>query len=185
MMNKRRLFIAIDSPVIKEKIMSYLEGKNWPAGFRFVGPDNLHLTVLFLGEINEEQIVSIITALKELTSQLSPFPIELNQIDYGPSPQRPRLVWFYGPYSPFLDQLKANLEELLEAKGVRFSKDRRLLPHLTLFRLKNEDSHSLPPLKDKLALSFEAQSLKLMESHLAKGGAQYETLMECPFSLKE
>lgn len=185
-MKKRRLFIAIDSPEVKEKISDYLTSRVWPDNFRFVGKGNLHLTILFLGATPEEQIPAVAEAIKKVAQNSSPFSVELNTIDYGPNPQRPRLIWFYGPYHPLLDQLKLNLEEELERRAIYFSREaRRLLPHLTLFRLKTDKTNRFPPLENNLKINFEASALKLMESHLEKNGAYYETLAEYPLSAQK
>ena len=81
---KHRIFIAINLPEnIKKELLSFQ--LKWPdLPIRWVGPENLHITLAFLGYLSDEELVEVLRITREVTQRHQPFSITLNKILYGP-----------------------------------------------------------------------------------------------------
>lgn len=189
-MTKKRLFLAINLPEkIKDKIEKILEKIRFDFSndIRFLDRKNWHLTIVFLGYQPSEAFKPILEAMKNVASNFDPPKIELTDIAYGPKGAAPRMIWLNGSLATAnsLGSLKTNLEAGLEEGGVRFKKEhRRFQAHITLARFRSVKVAELPPLAEKFQEKFQANNLDLMESHLARSGANYEILQRFLFQLK-
>ncbi|HUS49948.1 MAG TPA: 2'-5' RNA ligase family protein, partial [Candidatus Paceibacterota bacterium] len=85
MKQRQRVFIAINLPEdIKKKLTDYQE--KWPElPIRWTKKDNIHITLFFLGYLNNEEIVEVCKMTKEVASRRSSFFVNLNKICYGPA----------------------------------------------------------------------------------------------------
>jgi len=90
-----RLFIAIPvEDALKQQLINIQnEIRGTGAHIRLVEPENIHLTVRFLGEINSEQSSLIANLIKKATSNYKRFEMELKRIGAFPSGNNPRVVW--------------------------------------------------------------------------------------------
>jgi len=191
-MPNHRLFLAIKLPrELLAQLHSYQEQLN-PQIFRIVEEDKLHLTLIFLGYVEEEKIKKIQDIALEITQNFQPPLIQFLATAYGPAraggpnPKFPRLIWLEGSPNHGLEQLKKALEKefLTKAKIDLKEENRLFLPHITLARIKTSLPNNLPPetkINTKMNFSFAPPSLWLMESHLHKEGAQYIDLEEFRF----
>jgi len=195
-MNLRRLFFAIKLPQeLLTQLYRYQEQLN-PEIFRIVGKDRLHLTLIFLGYVEEEKIKTIQDITLEITKNFQPQAIQFLDTAYGPTyaeasagrpnPKFPRLIWLRGSSNQSLEQLKRVLEKELRDKAKISLKEesRPFLPHITLARIKTSLPSNLPletKINAKMNFSFSPSSLWLMESHLLREGAQYIDLAEFSF----
>jgi 2'-5' RNA ligase len=192
----KRLFIAINLPQeVKgriEKVVSDLKisvnqrvnQHESAAEIRFLPKENWHLTLVFLGYQPDEAISPILNSLKEtVKNSLTPF-IEFEKIILAP-PNRPaRMIWLVSPKetSKTLGAIKTKLEDELVKNGVRFQRENREYnTHLTLVRFRFPQGTLRRVMCENLKISFEAQSLDLMESHLKRSGAEYEILTRVDF----
>lgn len=185
-MNLRRLFLAIKLPQeLLAQLHKYQEQLN-PKFFRLVGEDKLHLTLIFLGYVEEEKIKTIQDITLEITKNFQSQSIQFLETAYGPNPKFPRLIWLEGMPNHSLEQLKRALEKEFQTKAkIDLKEENRLfLPHITLARIKTPLPNNLFPetkINTKMNFSFSPPSLWLMESHLHKEGAQYIDLEEFRF----
>lgn len=185
-MNLRRLFLAIKLPQeLLAQLHSYQEQLN-PQLFRLVEEDKLHLTLIFLGYVEEEKIKTIQNITLEITKNFQPQAIQFLDTVYGPNPKCPRLIWLCGISNHSLEQLKRILEkELRDKTKISLEEESRsFLPHITLARIRTPFPSNLPPetkINTQIHFSFSPSSLWLMESHLYREGAQYTDLAEFPF----
>ena len=183
-----RVFIAINLPKdIKEQFLAQQKRlRDLPV--RWVKEDNLHITLIFLGYLKDEEVAEVCKISKEVAQKTTPFLIKLNEICYGP-PQKmpPRMVWISGEKSKDLANLKDNLEkELLGTTNLNNLKTeaRAFSPHITLGRIRQWEWRKIEPeerpeVEKELSLTFEVQSVEVMESHLKRGGAEYIILETC------
>jgi len=180
----KRLFIAINLlRDIKEKIAQITQGPGQPA-FRWLLPENWHLTIIFLGHQPDEAIQSILNSIKETVKNFLPPMIEFEKMILAPPQKQPRMVWLCGvkETSENLAAIKKNLENVLVENGVRFHRENReYSAHLTLARFRFFKEAGFPKIKK---LSFAARSLDLMESRLKRAGAEYERLAKVDFIKK-
>src|SRR3989344_698986 len=99
--SKLRLFFALNIPQnLKGELASWQE-KYRNVSMRWTKPNGLHLTVLFIGWIKEEQLKDIIEGAKAVAASFPSFPIRFTGTDYGPPDGPKRMVWLYG--MPSLD----------------------------------------------------------------------------------
>ena len=188
----KRLFIAINLPQnIKEAIEEIIN--NLP----ILPKENWHLTISFLGYQPDEKIPNILESVKITTQSLvslkRPILVEFEKIILAPANRPARMIWLVGSKetSKILGAIKTKLEDELVKNGVRFQRDNREYnTHLTLARFSptqiNADIISVNQRihQRKSALSFQAQSLDLMESYLKRTGAEYEILSTLTFNHK-
>lgn len=179
-----RTFIAIEvPPKIREALADCRhELERLPAEASWTRPVNIHLTLRFLGEVEEKQLAAIARAMQGSVQGIAPFPLHLSRLGAFPNLRRPRVLWAgLAGEIQVAEELQARLEERLEATGFA-CETKAFHPHLTLARLKSVtnprlwseavDQTQLPQ------LAFEVQRIVLFQSKLHPGGAQYTELAE-------
>lgn len=180
-MGPPQLFIAIEVPkalhnTIKdvEKLMSEHLGND----LQVTSPENLHITLRFLGKLGAIQTEKIITALDKFESHGS-FDIHLQGIGGFPSNSSPRILWS-GVQSQNLMKLKTEIDTSIFQDG--FPPEPQFIPHLTLTKIKKEkykDASNF--IKNNLNLkigSFTTDKITLKQSILSSTGARYQTIKD-------
>lgn len=177
-----RTFIAVNlTPAIREKI-GEAEKDFEMKGIKLVEPGLVHITVKFLGPIEESRVDEIEAALKKIT--VKPFEAKIGSIGGFPRPTSPRVIWI-GASSPqdYFSELNKQVEDLLE--GIGFAREGRFNAHVTIGRVKfpaPEQKEKLPVLfekyKDFQAGSMLVDRISLMKSTLSPKGPKYEVLRE-------
>ena len=186
---KHRIFIAINLPEnIKKELLSFQ--LKWPdLPIRWVGPENLHITLAFLGYLSDEELLEIIKITKEVASRNESFSLNLKSICYGPPKKMPpRMVWAEGEKSMELGKLQKDLEISLFSSSIKSLKEpesRPYTPHITLGRIRQWEFRQIEPeerpeVNEDISLNFEVNSIEVMESELKRGGAEYTILESCP-----
>lgn len=181
-MNRHRIFIAINLPEdIKKKLSDYQS--KWPElPVRWTKLENIHITLIFLGYLTNEEIPELCKIAKEVVSKYPQFTVNLNKICYGPPKKMPpRMIWVQGEKLKILSGLKEDLEKSL-TENIRFSpENREFSPHLTLGRIKTWQWRQIEPedrpeVEEDISLSFNVNSIEVMESVLKRTGPEYTVL---------
>jgi len=186
---RHRIFIAINLPEdIKKRLSDYQ--KNWPElPCRWTKKENLHITMIFLGYLNDEELLEVIKLVKEVVSQNQSFSINLNKILYGPPNKPPRMVWVEGKKSQELANLQKDLENALASSEASTKENsgeiRPYSPHITLGRIKTWEFRQIeleerPEISEEISLIFPVESIEIMESQLKRTGPEYTILESCP-----
>ncbi|MBI3640003.1 MAG: RNA 2',3'-cyclic phosphodiesterase [Thaumarchaeota archaeon] len=172
-----RTFVAVEiqnNEVLDNiaKLQSDLKIKAKP-----VSKENMHFTLLFLGEVSDEIAPKITEALKSIT--FSPILISFNGIGAFPNPRFPRVIWIGvdDTASQNLVKLAKQVEEKLRPLG--FKSDKPFKPHLTIFRIKNnigDVSKELDKLKTIQLGHDTITELKFKKSILTPSGPIYTDL---------
>ena len=156
------------------------------AGVRWVPPENFHLTLKFLGGIDEAMVKPVEARLREQLSLFPPFNINAKALGVFPSPKRPRVLWV-GLTGGRLIELASRVESALQQLG--FSPEtRKFTPHLTIGRWRQAD-----PAPKSLERQLEywraydfgisrIESVSLIQSVLKSDGAIYNRLATIPLS---
>lgn len=179
-----RCFISID--VEDEEILSRilkaqraLEGSG--ADLKLVEPQNIHVTLKFLGEVGEGKLEEVVEALKAV--EFEPFRIALRGLGAFPSPGRPRVVWIgVAEGAEETSSIYLQLEDKLAKLG--FPKEGRgFTPHLTIARVKSGRGREgllkvLQALKDEEFGRMPVKGVRLKKSVLTPRGPIYSTLFE-------
>lgn len=127
----RRLFIAIDLPKPVCWELSRLVAEP-PRGVRPVRPAHLHLTLHFLGDVEEERLTALREALAKVRHE--PFMIAIRGTGVFPPRGRPGVLWVGVAESAPLAKLYAGIGTAIEACGLEVER-RPYVPHVTLARL--------------------------------------------------
>ncbi len=188
MPNVVRTFIAIELPVfIKTAIAGIQEKlKRKISGIRWTVPDNIHLTLAFLGDASPEDVVRICEALSGAVTTVAPFFLSARGLGAFPGLSRPRVIWTgIGGETRCLDVLSRELNDHLEAAGFPVEK-RRFTGHLTLGRAKqNVDAMRLmdcvKEMKNFETRPFAVNEAVLMKSDLSPAGPAYSVLFKAGF----
>lgn len=180
----QRIFIAINLPEDIKKGLGYFQEK-WPElPCRWTKKENLHITLTFLGYLRDEELLEVLKITKEVAARNSSFSINLKKICYGP-PKKvpPRMVWTEGEKSEKLEKLQKDLENSLLTASIKGLKPevRPYTAHITLGRIKAWEFRQIEPeerpeINEEINLSFEVNSIEIMESQLKRGGAEYTIL---------
>ena len=147
--------------------------------WRWIRPENYHITLKFLGETDEELLERLLETGWETAAATSPFELSFGRFDAFPSISRPRILLFHAESGAArLAQLAGLLEEKLELLGFE-REQRRFKTHLTLARVRRplgraalEAIEEMPPLPSEARQ--EVDRIVLVRSVLSREGAKYE-----------
>jgi 2'-5' RNA ligase len=184
----RRLFVALEPPdLVRRRLAALADELRRGAGraggeVRWVAPENVHLTLQFLGGVPEERVPAVEAALRDAAAEAGrPLALSVHGAGGFPNARRPRVIWagLAGELVP--------LAALVSALGARLAKlgyapeDRPFAPHLTLGRAR--EGRGAPGFAGALAAAAQAEptswrvsELVLFESHLSPHGPRYEAV---------
>jgi 2'-5' RNA ligase len=182
---RARLFVALDLPRdVRDAIVSWQRDELTDGALRVVGPQNLHITLAFLGYLPEKAIASVAEVVNSISA---PAP----KIELAPEPVRkpkgrPRL-FALDAVSEQTVALQADLERELEQRRLYKPEKRRFWSHVTVARVRPERRGSKRParvekvpgaLPDVLLEPFFAVGVTLYRSTLRPQGAEYAPLAQ-------
>jgi len=189
----RRLFVALEPPeAVRRRVAALAVELRRAAGraaedVRWVPPENVHLTLQFLGAVPQERVADVEAAVRAAAGQVRPLSLEVRGAGGFPNARRPRVLW------AGLEGDTAPLAELVRDLGRRLAplgfppEERPFSAHLTLGRAR--DTRGAPGLAGALAHAAEAAptpwraaEIVIVESHLSPRGPRYEALARAPLS---
>lgn len=179
MEKRHRIFIAINLPAeIKKELSLYTE--KWPdLPAKWVKPDNLHITLEFLGQITDKDLAEVCSTVKEVAKRHRSFSINLHKVSYGPPKKMPpKIVWVEGEKSDEILDLKEDLKELLTERVDYHPDMKGFSPHITLARIsefafRQIEPEERPEINEDIDLAFTVESIEVMESELRREGPEY------------
>lgn len=140
-MSRTRTFIAIDlGEGLRARLASLQETlARSAAEVKWVEEENLHVTLLFLGEVDERDLVAVCRAVAAGAATQAPFPLTVEKVSCFGSPRRPRTLWAgVGAGTQEVVALHAALEPPLQELGCYRREERAYTPHITLGRVKSD-----------------------------------------------
>ncbi len=172
-----RTFIAINLPEkIKDKI-SETTKEFLDKGIKKVRKQNLHLTLKFLGDVDEKKLEEIKQTLK--TVNYVKFEISLKNIGFFPNKEFIKVVWIgIEKRRNEVIGLQKQIDQKLEKCG--FRPEINYEPHLTIARVKSikDKKEFLDKIKEiKFKDNFSVSKFELMESNLSPSGPVYKELL--------
>lgn len=156
------------------------------ADVKWVEPANLHVTLLFLGELDDRELVAVCRVAAAAARREPPFPLRVSGVGAFPTPRRPKVIW--GGVTDGTDslvRLHAAIEAPLLDAGAYRREDRAYTPHLTLGRTKtDDDGNLLAPELPKL-LAWDGGQTMIDEvlvyaSELRRDGPEYTVVARGP-----
>ena len=185
-----RTFIALELNTDQQDFLDTIigQGKQILPALRWVEPQGIHLTLAFLGELDEQQLTKARAATRAAALQSSHFTYRLSSLGTFGAPRQPRVLWMgVSEPSGVLNKVHRILATALERQGFT-SEKRPFSPHLTLARIKApltaEQLQLLQQLLSRYQIASPAYAvahLYVMKSELSRSGARYTCLEACPF----
>lgn len=170
----KRLFVATPLPKeYREKLLKSVRLYDFNKA-RLTKEENLHLTILFLGNVEESQIPEIVDKLEKLAQKTKPFELCFDKIQPAPPGRQKTMTWAIFKKSLAFENLTRDAFGSL--KNLTSETLPNPLPHVTLARFDRKPSFleseelSLPP--------FLVTKVQLIESKLYREGARYEAIKE-------
>jgi 2'-5' RNA ligase len=173
-----RAFIAITPPPMLQQAFREVGTAFQGLPVRWVQPEQVHLTLKFLGDVSAEQIVSMRQALEHAARDLAPFTVGAQSLGCFPNTSRPRILWM-GLDDP--QQVLSDLQQRVEAalRVLGFAPEARpFRPHLTLARF--QEGSRVPRLLSLLQAYREhvfgdlpVTQMHLFQSQLRQEGVLY------------
>ncbi len=190
-MANRRLFVALEPPdAVRRRLAALAVELRRAAGraadeVRWVPPENVHLTLQFLGAVPGERVADVEAAIRAAAAAAHPLSLEVKGAGGFPNARRPRVVWAgLGGDLAALGALVQDLGRSLAPLGFP-PEDRPFSAHLTLGRAR--DGRGAPGLAGALAAAagasgapWRASEVVLFESHLSPKGPRYEAIADEP-----
>ena len=176
-----RAFIAFPlPPEIKEKLSAaQLHFKSCDLQAKWVNPENAHLTLKFLGEIDEETVEAVGSTLQRIAQKYKPVTVSLTKFGFFPQEKNPRVLFIATDKEEPLQKIAYDIEA--EASRLGFNKEARFRSHITLARLKSKKN--LECLKSKmeqtkLSGTFTIGEIVLFRSRLTPEGPIYQEIFK-------
>lgn len=177
-----RMFVAVEvEESVREKlVMAQEQLAKTGADLKLVEPENVHVTMKFLGEVPEEKTGAIVDALKRAVAGTGGFEAKVKGIGVFPGLNYIRVVWAgVAEGSEKFIELQRKIERELQPLGFRQEKD--FVPHLTLARVRTARGRDrlVAFVKEKGEEEFGAtlvKAVELKQSKLMPSGPVYSTL---------
>jgi 2'-5' RNA ligase len=142
-----------------------------------VDPDNLHLTLRFLGDMDVDRLAHVTRAADAAAAAVSRFDIALRGVGAFPDPRRPRVIWAGVTDPTPLDALAAHLDSSLAGVDGIAIRDKPFTAHLTLARVKGKPPGACIDLTedhaDRDLGRYRIAAIHLIESTLTRAGPVY------------
>ena len=182
-----RIFIAAEVPLavraaLEQQINRLRRSRSHVS---WVTPENLHITLAFLGDVGVESVAELARIMDAITAEAVPFDMECAGLGTFGSLRSPRIIWAgIEEGSVALRALQGRLAERIRAAGFHLE-DRPFHAHITLGRVRSSrGARDLTSVlgSDKNARfgRFRVERLVLMRSHLGPNGAMYSVLHASP-----
>lgn len=181
-MSKFRGFIAIDIKSFPKLIQFSNEIKNSGTNVKIVEPENIHITLKFLGDTDESHIEKIEEIMKDAVEGNEPFDIQIKGAGIFPNQNYIKVMWIGIKNGEKIGIIANKIDEELSKLG--FEKEKRnFSAHLTVARVRSaKNKEKLLQLIEKYQDTefgkFKVESIELKKSDLTQKGPIYTTLKE-------
>ncbi|PKL87355.1 MAG: RNA 2',3'-cyclic phosphodiesterase [Ignavibacteriae bacterium HGW-Ignavibacteriae-2] len=174
---KNRLFIALDIPEdvieviidLRNKIYGDYSRINWEP------KEKLHITMKFLGDVDESSTTSIINAIEEIGRNFGPIKCSFNKFGIFYKDRMPRILWLGTTYNEQLVKMYETINDEMFKLGFE-KEERKFKSHLTILRVKEyNNNRNIEKFKDAVfdEINFVSDKLSLIKSELEPAGSVY------------
>jgi 2'-5' RNA ligase len=152
---------------------------------KFVERENIHITLKFFGETDEQKIPAICKIFMNVVAKNSSFILKINRTGIFGSSYQPKVIWFGIDENPLLQKLFWNIAE--ELQNIGYETDRQnFVPHLTIGRIryitdKKLFQQTLEKYKTACLQDTFVNSFTLYESILRREGPLYKIIEHFDF----
>lgn len=179
---KRRLFVAIPLSEYFRKIFVDVQGNYDIEGIRWTAPENLHITVYFIGYAGEKIVPKITGKLRNACTEIGSFDLEFDKVSLAPHGRPARMIWaVFSDKNRAYKSLVGSIFGALEEFVIIDHRGKEYIPHVTLARFKYphvaRDMNLTQPNVEHRTLAVS--SCNLMESKLSASGPRYSIIETC------
>jgi len=181
-----RCFVALEIPTEVKCQLAEIQERDLLPQLSWVNPENMHLTLKFLGDVPKPEVFLIEESLTRIAIQNTPFVMQIGGLGAFPNFSRPKVIWAgVQKNGEKIISLAHQLNTILGQIGYP-SEKRPFIPHITLARihhpinLKNfafDEFYEIPPIT--------VNRISLMQSRLQPSGVVYTLLSSFEFKYKE
>jgi 2'-5' RNA ligase len=174
---KRRIFIAIPLPqALVEDLVLFID-KTRLTGVNLTREENLHITVHFIGYVDDNEICVISDRINYVLCNAERFELIFDKIIFAPQDTTPRMIWaVFKDDTGMYRKITTTISDVLSEYS--YKNNGELIPHVTLARFKNPRIADITRLEkmQPREKSFTVSGIELMESTLFRSGPVYKTI---------
>ncbi len=175
--NSMRLFFGIKLPELLQgsvnSLIKKLKVTNHKANVRWTRPENLHLTLQFLGSLTATQMITLQREVKKQVQGVMPFMLTINSVALFPSEKRPKVLALQIDHTPELSHLVQQIQKAIKTCAMN-TDERHFIPHITIGRAHHSGTLLHMRLLPFTSVSFEVNSFSLFESIATDDGRIYQ-----------
>lgn len=179
---KRKIFISLNLPNRTKKRLIKATEKWQDLPIKWSKEENLHITLLFLGFIDDDSTYAICEKVARVSRAEEIFDVEFNSIELGPIAGDPRMVWVSGKAS---ENLKNLVEKIEKELGIFTNSKKEFRPHITLGKIRKnrwEELPEKPVIKKDFPLVISVETVDVMASNFEGDGMEYAIIESCELS---
>jgi 2'-5' RNA ligase len=186
-----RSFIAIDLPpeirLAIVRVSTCLKTNLASQPLRWVDPDNIHLTLRFLGEISQAQLCNLVVVIRPLFRKFPYVNVTVSGLGAFPNTHKARVLWIGLEASPDLSQIINEMDVEINKMGIPWNED-KFSPHLTIGRVSrnatsadyNKIESVVSSTKVGIIGKYQVQSVNIYKSDLTPAGSVYTCFSSIP-----
>ena len=192
-MARTRTFIGVDVGAEVRRAAGDVQASLARSGasVKWSAEANLHVTLLFLGDVDDRELMNVCRVVSRAAATEPPFPLSVAGVGAFPNPRRPKVIW--GGITDGQDvlvRLHAAMEQPLFDLGCYRREERAYTPHLTLGRTESEADGQILAVELPKYLSWSGgqtmvEEVLVFSSELRRGTPEYTVLARSPLAGKE
>lgn len=181
-MSQFRGFIAVEIDAFPKLLEFEREIRGTGANIKLVEPENVHITLKFLGDTNEDLIEEIDGIINDAVQNIEPFNIKLEGAGVFPNQNYIKVIWLGIKRGEQLENIAQKIDEQLHKIGFKKEK-RKFSAHLTIARVRSAKNKEkllqiIEKYKDSEFAEINVDSIKLKKSELTPEGPIYTNLKD-------
>lgn len=177
----QRVFVAINIPTATKKGILYWQHKINDKSLRldWAPIHNIHLTLVFLGNITDWEIQKLIGLIDDIVSGFKPFRLNLRRFGVFKENKEPRVFYIKPHTCRRLNTLQLRIHEAVRRENIGRESDQKFTPHITIGRFRSgEINQKLLHrwLRQKVAIDFKVETVNIMASNTSVQPSRYNRL---------
>ena len=178
-MGKIRVFVSIPMPNTAG-LLPLIDDLSKIRGVRTSPPGQMHITLRFIGDVDEERVDDIEAAVKESIADIRPSRITLKGIGAFPNPRIPRVIWAGISTDMPLLEISERLSKKFRTINIPFD-EKPFRPHITVARVEGKANlvHEFSRYRTTEFATYIPNAVYVMKSELTPKGAVHTILRAC------
>ncbi len=179
---KRKIYVSINLPKKTQKSLARIMERWEGLPIKWTKPENLHLSLLFLGFVDDESVLEVCRKIESLCQKEEMFDVELSLIKFSPSPEDAKRVTLTGGHS---EELKNLIEKIEQELGIANSPKKEFHPNIILGKVRKkrwDEMIEKPVIEKHFPLLVDVESVDVMASDFESEEGEYVIVESCPLS---